>query len=279
MPRLQPAPGYITAKQATEILDISDATLSSYVKSGRLRRYGPPDRKYKFYKLSEVEAVKAARNIFEPVYVKGDLYNNPSTKFEAARLEDISSIVNIDKQIFDEEDPVDENWYKSWWHKNPETFFVLHDPGNTIKSYVCLLPIERHALDRFIHDEIGMETLSDHVDTWEVGKPLHVYVIAMGVDPQCKIFEKREYGARMIFGVSSLLLDLAGRGVEIETITARSYKKDGITLMRKIGMTHLRSPVPNKNLFVVKVAESGFPILEKYSSILEQWKKDHQKEN
>lgn len=65
MPRLKPAPGYVTSKEAAEMLDISDATLSTYVKNGWLKRYGPPARKHKFYKESEIRALIASRNTFD----------------------------------------------------------------------------------------------------------------------------------------------------------------------------------------------------------------------
>lgn len=279
MPRLQPAPGYLTAKEVMKILDISDGQLYYYVTQGKLKRYGPPDRKHKFYKLTEVEAMLAARNVFEAEYRPGDWRENPATIFEPARDEDIPIIVDIDHRIFVEEDPVEERWYQRWLHRNPESFFVLRDQTQTIKAYVCLLPVERNTLDRYIRDEIDIDAITpDLVDQWEPGKPLHVYTMAMGVDPNCSLVEKREYGARLVNGVFSFLLELGERGVEIETITARSYKADGIRLMRKMGIPQMRSPIPGKNLFVVRVAESGFPLLVRYSDLLERWKHEHQGE-
>lgn len=275
MARLQPPQGYITAKEAMKLLDISDGQLYYYVEQGKLKRWGPPDRKHKFYKLSEVEALRASRNVFEPEYGSGDWRNNPSTSFEPARAEDMLAIVDMDRRIFPEE-PVEFEWYARWYRKNPETFFVLRNQAGQIQAFVCLLPVERQALDRYLRDEIDIDSItSDLVDLWKPGKPLHVYIMAMGVDPQYTTSEKHEYGARLVNGTFSFLLELAGRGVEIRTITARSYKPDGIRIMRKMGIPQLRSPVPGKNLFVVYPAESGFPLLVRYADSLAQWKQAH----
>lgn len=278
MPRLQPAPGYVTAKQAMELLEISDSVLYRYVVEGKLRRYGPPERKHKFYKLSEIEALKAARNVFVPEYRPGDWKENPSSSFEPARAEDMSVVVDMDRRIFPEE-PVEFEWYARWQRRNPETFFVIRDQAGKIQAFACLLPVERNTLDRYLRDEIDIDSITpDLVDLWEPGKPLHIYVMAMGVDPNCTTVEKHEYGARLVNGAFSFLLELAQRGVEIETISARSYKPDGIRLMRKMGIPQLRPLSPGKNLFVVRPAESGFPILARYTDLLERWRQEHQKE-
>ena len=86
------------------MLDISDATLSSYVKKGWLKRYGPPGRQHKFYKLSEVEALIESRNTFIE-------YQEPlPASFDVAPPEDMSTKVDIDKRAFHGGD-AEETWY------------------------------------------------------------------------------------------------------------------------------------------------------------------------
>ncbi len=279
MPRLEPAPGYVTAKEAQRLLEVSDATLYRYVVEGKLKRYWPPERKHKFYKLTEIEAVKAARNVFVPEYRPGDWRVNPSTVFEPASPKDMPIIVDMDHRIFAEDEPVEEEWYARWQRKNPETFFVIRDQAQMIKAYACFLPVERQTLDKYLNGEIDIDVITeDKIDLWRPGKPLHVYVMAMGVDPACSGSEKHEYGARLINGLFSFLLELGEHGVEIETISARSFLSDGIRLLRKMGIPQLRSPVPGKRLFSVHVPESGFDILVQYSELLEHWKQEHQEE-
>lgn len=282
MPRLQPAPGYITAKDAISMLNISDATLSQYVKRGWLKRYGPTGRKHKFYKLSEVEAIIAARNTFEEYQEKLPAF------FEPATFEDIPTIVDIDERTFNTgqwEEPKESylKWiaetYARWFSKNPEAFSVLRDTAGKVVGYSIFLPLKKDIMDQFVRDEVSMsDILPDDIDLFEVGKQLHIYVIALCVDPVYKTKEaKHGYGRRLVLGLLNFMLDLAQRGVELETITARSYTSDGKRLLREIGMTHLRSPVPGKELFSIHVADSGFWALMRYSDLLEGWKQEHLK--
>ncbi len=268
MPRLKPAPGYITATEATSMLDISDATLSLYVKKGWLKRYGPPERKHKFYKLSEVESLIESRNIFD------EYQEILPASFDIAAPEDISAIIDIDKRTFHV--GITEETYLRWMRKNTETFFVLRDSASKIVGYTCILPIRKETMNRFVRDEIDMDDISpDDVDLFEPGRPLNLYVIALCVDPTYKSAVKHDYGARLIRGLFAFVLELARRGVEIETITARTYKADGIRLLRKMGIPQLRSPVRGKHLFSVRVTDSGFPILALYSDLLAEWKQRH----
>jgi hypothetical protein len=270
MPRLKPAPGYITAKEAVEMLDISDATLSQYVKNGWLKRYGPQERKHKFYKLSEVQALIASRNTFDEYQEKLPAF------FAVATPEDMPSIVDIDKRTFKVD--ITEETYLRWMRKNPETFFVLRNSANKVVGYIALLPLKKDTLDRFVKGEIGMDDIPPNdIELFEPGRPVHLYVIALCVDPVYKATVKGEYGAKMVRGLFAFLLELAQRGVEIETITARNDKDkpDGRRLLQKLGIPQLRSPVPNKYLFSVRVADSGYPMLVKYSDVLAEWKQEH----
>lgn len=282
MPRLNPAPGYVTAKEATEMLNISDATLSTYVKNGWLKRYGPAERKHKFYKLSEVKALIASRNTF-------DEYQEwiPAT-LSVAMPEDMATIADIDEKTFNAKEAKEEprdvyiKWiketYLSWMNKNPEIFFTLRNKQDKIVGFAALLPMKKDTMDRFIKGEIRMSDISpDDVELFEPEKPLHVYIIALCIDPLYRAAIKHKYGAGMIRGLFAFFLDLAQKGVEIETITARNQKNkpDGKNLLQKMGIPQLRSPDPDMYLFSVKVADSGYPDLIEYSNTLAAWKQKH----
>lgn len=280
MPRLQPAEGFITAKEVMNMLDISDATLYRYVTEGKLRRWGPPERKHKFYKLSEVEALKAARNVFEAEYRPGDWRENPSSSFELAKAEDIPAIAKIDHDAIHPQDPIyNDEAFLRWQQRNPETLFTLRDVNSVIVGFASLLPVQHPILAGFIRGEISVTDIADEdIPLFTAGAPIHLYVVAVGIDPKLSAKLRHEYGFALLTGLFTFLLGLAERGVDIETITARSHTKDGIKLMGRLGLTWLVSPVPGIELFSVKVTESGMPFLRKYCAKLEQWKQEHQKE-
>ena len=275
MPRLQPPPGYTTASDAIARLGVSFALLSRYVEEGKLKRYGPERRTHKFYKISEIEALRAERHVFP--YESGNWRDNPTTRFELATDEDMPAIVEISRRIFgDPTIPVETRL--TWLHKNPETFHVLRNQAGQLVGYASLLPLSKMVIDRFVRDEIEASDITgDEVYSFVPGKPYHLYIMAIGVDPRFSTAEKHEYGAALMRGIYAFLFDLAEQGIEIETITARSHKPDGLRLLRKMGFAQLRSPVPGKDLFFVRVADAGFYLFVRYSELLSEWQQEHKR--
>jgi hypothetical protein len=278
MPRLQPAAGYITAKEAMSILDVSDATLHYYVSTGKLRRYGPPERKHKFYKLSEVEALKTSRNVFAAEYRSGDWRENPASSFELAKTEDIPTIARIDHDaIHPGDDDYNEEFFLRWQQRNPETLFALRNADGLVVGFASILPVNHPILDGFLRGDFSITNIADEdIPLYTAGATVHLYIVAVATDPQIQAKIRHEYGFALLTGVLSFVRSLADRGVTIETITARSHTQDGIKLMRKLGLPWLISPDPEMQLFSVRVAESGMPFLRDYCTRLEQWKQEHQ---
>jgi hypothetical protein len=273
MPRKPPPVGLITANDAAKILGVSTGMLSIYVKQGKLHREGPTSRTYKFYIESEVRALAETERAFFEAGKKPK--KHLTSFFSLATPDDLPIIIDIDKRTFYEE--LSEETYLRWMEKNPETFFVLRDAQNKIIGFACLLPIKKAKMEQFVRDEVSMDDISpEDIDLFEPGKPLHLYVIALCVDPSFKVKTKHTYGGSLVRGTFTFILNLGRRGVEIETVTARTFTPDGIHLLREMGIPQLHSPVPGKHLFEVRVADSGFPIFEHYSNLLAQWRQEHQ---
>jgi hypothetical protein len=273
MPRLQPPDGYITATDATKRLNVSDAMLSIYVKEGKLHRYGPSDRQHKFYKISELDAFIEARQTFEEeeVYKRGQWRENETSTFRQALPEDLDAIIAMSERAYPEEGlPLRTTW-EGWMRKEPESFQVLVNQQNVIVGYSTILVMPPTTLDAFIRDALPVDEIGpEKLDVFRPGEPLHLYAMSLVIDPQYPKRKKHEYGSRLIHGVFSFFLDLAERGIEIETITARSHTRDGIRIMKRLGLPLVKSPVPrpNRYLFVVKVSESGLPLFERYTELL-----------
>ncbi len=81
------------------MLQVTDAMLTKYVKQGRLRRYGPEERKHKFYKLSEVQAiVDADRAFFEAG--KETAAETTDATFALATPEDEEGVYQLATRLF-----------------------------------------------------------------------------------------------------------------------------------------------------------------------------------
>ena len=284
MPRVQPPEGYITSAQARKRLNVSDTRLRKYVEEGKIKRYGPVGWSQKpWYKWDEVEAVFHAQQILDGVYIGGAYKNNPTHSFELASPQDMAAILDIDTRTFGD-GAASLDTCLAWQKKNPHTFYVLKNGEGVVRGYASLIPMDRRLIDQFVHDELDSADISaDMVEEYVAGKPIDIYVMAMAVSPDCGAKEKSLCGGHMVLGLFRFLLGLASNGVNIQTITARNYMgknglhlKDGLRLLRKIGFSQVKSPVPGVGLFVVNVPESGIGIFERYTSLLENWNANHQ---
>jgi len=262
--------GYMTSTEAIQKLG---KMLYRHVNEGRVRKIVPEGFKQGYYHIGDVEAILATEQYFSG-HKPGDYRNHPSSTFALATEEDMPTIFDISARIFSDPPPLETRL--AWLRKNPETFHVLRDQTGMIKGFSSLLPMRRDTLERFIRDEIESEQIApDDVEMYAPGEVVHLYIMALAIDPSCTTAQKHTYGARLVNGLFSFLFELAQRGVTIETITARTYKPDGLRLLRKLGFPQLRSPVADKNLFAVRIAESGMPLFIKYSELLGQWKKEN----
>ncbi len=245
--------------------------LSIYVREGKLHRYGPSNRQHKFYKISELDALIEARQTFEEVYERGQWKHNETSTFRRAMPDDLDAIIAMSQRAYPEEGlPLRKTW-EGWMRKEPESFQVLVNQQNVIVGYSTILVMPPTTLDLFIRDALPVDDIEPGtLDVFRSGEPLHLYAMSLVIDPQHSKRKKHEYGSRLIHGVFSFFLDLAERGIEIETITARSHTRDGIRLMQRLGLPLVKSPVPrpNRYLFIVKVSESGLPLFERYSELL-----------
>lgn len=266
MPRLQPPHGWLRGSEVTSRLRISDSLLSRYVDDGKIRRYVPQGRTYGFYNEDDVKILENVNSAFPGAKQR----QRHRSFFSIAKRSDISAIAKIDHDaIHPDDDAYNDKFFLQWQQRNPETLFALRDINGKIVGFVSILPLTRTALDRVIHGETSLTDIADEdILLFTKDTTVHLYVVSVATDPQCPIKTQHEYGAALLSGFFSFMLDLAERGVVIETLTARSHTHDGIKLMRKLGLPWLISPVAGMELFSVVVANSGIPFFRKYSAKL-----------
>lgn len=266
MPQMKIGKDYYTAKQVKEKLGITANQLYSYVRNGTLQHITPPGKKQGVYIRKEVDQLAEDLNAFLAIRKK------EVSKFGRATEADIPEILEISRSLFGDSIIAAETRVQ-WLRKNADTFFILKNE-DLIVGYASILPLKQEIIDKLVREEIGGEEITaNDVEEFLPDTPTHIYIMAIGVDPQYSIYEKHQYGARLISGLFSLIRDLGQRRVIIETITARSHKPDGIRLLRKLGFPQIQSPIPGKRLFIANVDESGIPILEQYKQILHRSQK------
>ena len=276
MPQMKVNNQYYTATQVKQKLGITHGQLYNYIRNGHLHSVIPPGKKQGVYLRSEVDELADELAAFFATRVKKE-----ASTFERAKEKDLPEIVEISKRIFcaPREEPISLEIRTQWLKKNPETFYVLKHEG-LIVGYNSILPLKQETIEKLIHGKIEPEEITyDLVEEFIPGKPLHLYIMAIGVDPRVNRTEKHTYGSRLIAGLIGQLVNLGSKGVIIETITARSHKPDGIRLLRKMGFPELQSPVPGKRLFVIKMEETGNPLITRYKEALKKWQEENNQTN
>jgi Helix-turn-helix domain len=221
-------------------------------------------------KLSDKEELHDTPQLDEQAFFTGRQERRTST-FKQAKEEDLPEIMTISQRIFGTGPGVPPLESRlAWLRKNPDTFYVLKSEGRII-GYTSMLPLTKETVGKLITEEIrGKDITSDDVLECTPGQHIHMYIMAIGVDPRFTTNDKHIYGRKLISGFRKLLVKMGKKDVSVDSITARSYKPDGIRLLRKIGFPELISPIPDTRLFVINTQESGSRLILEYKEALNE---------
>ena len=104
MPRKAAPPGYWTPKEAIDHLKQAgaidtDTMFYRYVEQRNLKRHVPAGRTHGYYKQDEIEALAHDIQYFYS-YIPGAWRENPTSAFVRAAEEDMPTIVEISRAIF-----------------------------------------------------------------------------------------------------------------------------------------------------------------------------------
>ena len=239
---------------------LTTAKLSDVLSPREKEKTKTKTRERGFYRLSDIKMVIEKENMFRKIGLTGTWKSNPSTVFRQAIAEDLPAILDMSLKIFCEPPTLETRL--RWLREEPESLFVLTNHDGTILGYSSIIAVEERAMHAFAHGLTDSSTMV--AQRFVPGPPLHLYVMALAIDPVYIRTQKHTYGAALLRGVIGFLFALAERGVDIETITARSNKPDGIRLLKELSIPQIKSPVPDKKLFYLKVSDSGHEVFEQY---------------
>ncbi len=255
---------YYTAAQVKQVLNITDGMLYNFIRNGDIEAIKLPGRKQSVYKREQVD--KLARELRQFIPPK----TARSTTFTKATKEDLQVIMEISNARFGagrSVTPLERRL--AWLEKNSYTYHVLKQ-GDEVVGYVSLLPLKTGTdkVKRLLGDTVAVDITPDDIADFRPGIHVDMYVMSIGVRPTTNLTEKHEYGSSLIRGLRRLLIDIGKKGVIIDTIAARSDTPDGIRLMRHLGFTEIESTLPGKRAFIIRVPESGIPMIMEYKQAL-----------
>src|SRR5215471_301538 len=140
MPRLQTPQGYYTATEVKRLLNVSDAVIRSYAKSGKIKYIIPPGRKQGFYLKRDVDRIVNEISAF----LHMDEESTDETTFGLAEKEDLIDTGKIGIALFtpgSDVSPEPPEWYINASKKNPEMDYVLKRDEQLL-GYASIVPFK-----------------------------------------------------------------------------------------------------------------------------------------
>jgi hypothetical protein len=274
MAKIQPPKGYIKATDVKNRLNISDAMIRYYVQKDKIRYLVPPGRKQGFYLEKDVDKLANELNAF--LHIDSDEEDKEETTFSAAKREDLTEIIKMGVALFSPGsniNPDPPEWIVKALDKNPEIRFVLKR-GNELLGYASIVPFStktekaQKCLEvEFLRD---VNITTEDIETFDAGKHINLYLMAIGINPNLERLERRTQGAKLISKFINEIVEIGKRGVIIEKITARGDTRSGIKLLQAFGFSEMPPPAPGKRAFIIEVEKSGAPIVLQYKQALEE---------
>ncbi len=258
---------YYTAKEAQETLGMTYSALRNQVDAGNIRDIVPSGKRQAVYLKEDVDQLAHEMEAF---FVAKQ---TASSVFRKATEEDIPECIALSAAIFGGVNIIPLKRRIAWLKKNSEIDYILRHDSEMI-GYASIVPLRSETLEPLLRDELLAKDITpDEIEEFKPGKPLQLYIMAMGIKPRLSKLEKRTYASRIIKGMRDVIIEMGKRGVTIETIIARSEVPDGINILRHYGFTEVPSEVPGTRNFIIEIEKSGIPAIMEYKRELAAWKK------
>jgi len=277
MPQTKPYKDYYTASEVKGKLGITDGMLYNYVRYGHLERVIPPGRKQGVYPKKGVDNLANKLNAFLAI----DSEEGEEIVFSTATKDDMLEISNMGRMVFVPTAPrvsTPAKWSLDALDKNPEISFTLKRDSELL-GYVNTVPFT--ANNEKVYKCLTVDFLSDvnitpdDIETYKAGKHIHLYIMAVCINPNLKKSERRKYGATLITRFITKIKELGARGVIIEKITARGDTPSGVRLLQAFGFTEVQSRKPGTRAFLIEMDNSYGDVSIQYKEALAKWKEEH----
>lgn len=275
MPRPKPPEGYITAGEAARRLNVNDAMISRYVKQGRLQRYGPEERKQKYYKASEVQAIIDAERAFFEAGQKAPM-SNEDAYFTPATPGDMDALYTMAVKLFPR--TADGARRREWMSVEPRGYYIMKSVAGAVVAYFYILPLRPDRLLPYLHDELPSRAITrNDIEPFVPGQLAQAVVLGgIGSDPDYDAEVRTAYTAMLLRGVRHHLELLGEQGVTVPKFYAFSETHDGIAMCVKLRMKEYEPPVGRRCTFVLDTATSNAFFLKDYRRGLARWQQEHQ---
>jgi hypothetical protein len=286
MPKTLKAPsGFYTAKEAMEKLRLTKGTFHNQVKSGKIKKHTPPNRKEGYYDKKEIDKMAQANALFTLIHSI-----EPITFEKVTTEEDLRGIVDLCIAIYGQGGTPSYDARLEIWQKNPGVYYIVKQEGIVV-GYISLIWFDEEAINTLMGPTPKQTTISsagtgiysitgpEHILPFTPNKPIDHLFISMGVRPGLSNTEQRDYGFKLLRGIAEVLTNFAYQKMPVKFLYATSDRGEGIRLARKLGMKETKHPNDPLIRFELDLNEiTNHPVLQHYREVLESMKaKENQK--
>jgi hypothetical protein len=279
MPRKPPPPGFITAAQAAEMLQVSDAMLSKYVKQGKLERHVIPGRQHGYYERSQVLEIVNAERAFYKAAMKKAAMNKDSfmdAVFKVATPDDMDALYAMAVRLFPH--TADAQRRRSWMEVESRGHYIVRrESDKAVVAYCYFLSFKPEYLAEYLHDDLPSRKIEPgHIEPIIPGRPVTACALAgIGSDPDIDQETRSNYVAILLRGIRKDLERLGREGVVIPNLYAFSETNAGIAMCMRLGMKEWEPPKGKRFTFQMEVETSRSFLLRPYKQALAEWRRSH----
>lgn len=255
---------YYTHEQARNILGMTKARFQYWVRTGRIKRILPPNSKQGVYLKKEIDDIAREMDAFLTSE------ENEGVQFMKATADDIQDEYDLAMFVF-EGATHDVQTRKAWLAKNPDIDFIVKDQGIMV-AFLTMLPVKHETIMRFMRAEIrGWEIAADDVLPYVPGSAVECIIMSMATTPDATPLRRKQYGQKLISGLTQFLQDLAKQHITITKFYATSVTATGISILKNAGFQEigtLKSGTKRRIAFELDTMTSDSPIAESYRKAL-----------
>ncbi len=137
-------------------------------------------------------------------------------------------------------------------------YIILH--AEEVVGYTTIMPMSQEKILAILDDKAFLRDIKpEDLDQFKPGKKLYIYIGTMRTKPNISKTEKRAYGVRLIGGLITTIMEMSEKGIDIDTIYARSKTVDGIRVLKHMGFTEISSTTHYKNYSLTMDKEGKIP--------------------
>jgi hypothetical protein len=161
---------------------------------------------------------------------------------------------------------------RPWIAKNPDIYRVLEIDGQVV-GFLFVMPLPMPIIDRVLNGELRVGDISvDDLQAYQPGATYNLYLQTLGVHKTVQGTQKKISGMYLLAGMHKLFVDLAQRGVAIQSVYTRSNEVDGVKVAAALDMDEITVPgVDNKLVLKLDFTTDAKKSLHAYRTALKNY--------